>query len=111
MRASKVKNLATDAVLEDDVTTEGQTLEQAFGYALQANITSSGAVNGTLSLESSLDNENWATIYGTSQNITEAGVYFYNVTDVMYPWVRAVWEDNGSDSSARISIMFFYRGV
>lgn len=111
MRASRVLNLATQAVMTSNITTAGQTLEQAFGFSLQANITSSALVSGTLKLQASLDNANWADIAGTTQTISATGVYFYNVTDVMYPWVRAVWADSGSDASAKMNILFFYRGV
>lgn len=111
MRSDKVQNLASAAVMTSNVTSSSQPLQQIFGYAIAAVITSSAAVSGTLKLQASIDNSNFADIVGSSQTIITTGTFFYNVTDVMYPYVRAVWTDGGSDASARMTIQCYVKGI
>jgi hypothetical protein len=71
-------------------------LDQMFGYSLQIIFT--GNPNGTLKLQGSNDSVqlikdpvNWTDIQGSSVVITASGNTVYNVTDVMYNWVRVVY--------------------
>lgn len=79
-----------------------------FGYALQAVYTGS-TISGTLKLQGSCDPAtgyspiggptNWTDISNSSVVISAAGSQLYNVTDVMYNWVRLVYTDASSGTS------------
>jgi hypothetical protein len=109
MRVAPV-TLISNALLTGGITTAGQQLNQSFGFSIQMNITSSGAVAGTVKLQGSLDDTNWEDLAGSSQVLSSTDPMLYNVTDVMYPWVRLVYTDSGSHASARGTVLLFYRG-
>ena len=80
-------NLAQGADSSANVTSVQQDLGDQTDYSIQAAF-SSGASTGTLTLEGSLDNTNYATIDNTSKSVTAGGVHIYNVTDGSYRYVR-----------------------
>lgn len=84
-------------------------LDQDFGYAIQANFITSGTLGGTFTLQGSVDHRtdqqgnvliagNWCTLAQTAYTISGAGSYMWNVTDVMYAYVRLVYTAAGGDT-------------
>ena len=73
-----------------NVTSIGVDKGDALGYAVQVSF-SSATLNGTLTLEASIDNSVFATISGTSQTVTSGAQHVYNVTDAMYRYFRLKW--------------------
>ena len=83
-------------------------LNQVFGYTIQGVIT--GTPTGTFTLQASADPwysnpttaqlpSNWTTIANTSQAVSTAGTFIYNVSDPWYNWVRLVYVDGSSGTS------------
>lgn len=112
MRKS-VKQFVTSQSMAADITSAVVGLDQDFGYSIQANYTTSGTLAGTLKLQASLDynpgtmqsggaanSGNWVDIDGSSQTITGAGSFVWNVAEVMYPFVRLVYTHAGGDSGS-----------
>lgn len=92
-------------------------LENMFGYAIQIEWLSDA--NGAFKLQASTDDNevsshqgtwpiNWTDIPDSTATITVDGSVFYNVTDVMYNWVRIVYTDaSGGASTAVITTATF----
>lgn len=84
-------------------------LENMFGYSIQ--IEWAGSANGSFKLQASTDNNlpthvgtwpvNWTDIPDSTATAT-GDCAFYNVTDVMYNWVRLVYTDASSGSSTAV---------
>lgn len=109
MRVAPI-TLVTDALMSDNIETDSQQLNQAFGYSVQCSIGGSGTVAGTLKLQGSLDESTYVDIDGTSETLSTDSPVLYNVSDAMYPYVRVVFTDAGSDVARTMTIKIFYRG-
>lgn len=91
-------------------------LANMFGYSIQ--IEWSGTANGAFKLQGSTDSSlsqnhqgtwpvNWTDIDDSSSTVT-TGSTGYNVTDVMYNWVRVVYTDaSGGTSTAVLTTATF----
>lgn len=113
--------IISNALMNANISSPGIPLAQTFGYAIQAVYT--GTPTGTLKLQASNDplgdltnpNDqptNWEDISNSSQSISAAGSFLWNVTDVMYTWVRLVFTDgSGGTSTARLSANINGKGV
>lgn len=90
-------------------------LEQIFGYAVQAVWT--GTPNGIIKLQASCDIPvnntgqggqtivNWVDITNSPQVIAgSSGNFMWNVTDVMYRYVRSVYTNTSSDGVLNVNI-------
>lgn len=107
MRVAAVR-LVTDGDMSGDITSTIQQLNQAFGYSIQANYATSGTLGGVLKLQASVDHQelpfglpvtgNWVDVASSSVTLTGAGSYVWNVSDVMYPWMRVIYTHTGGDS-------------
>lgn len=117
MRVARVK-LVTDGDMSADITSSTQQLDQAFGYSIQAVYSTSGALGGVLKLQASVDHQevpfglpvtgNWVDVSSSSVTLTGSGSFVWNVTDVMYPWVRVVYTHAGGDSGT-LNVHFWER--
>lgn len=103
------KQFVTSQNMNADITSNPVGLNQDFGYSIQANYATSGTLGGVLKLQASVDHivdqqgnvtnaGNWVDILNSSVTLTGAGSYVWNVTDVMYPFVRLVYTHTGGDS-------------
>ncbi len=96
-------------------------LDQMFGYAIQ--IVQTGTPAGTVKLQGCADSVqnsspnkglpvNWTDISGSSIVISASGSVLYNVTDVMYNFVRVVYTDSsGGSATGTTSIISNGKGV
>lgn len=73
-------------IVNADVFTTGLTISGAIGYAMQA-VWSSGMV-GTVKLQATVNGLQWSDITGTSQAISGANSYIWNVANTFYDQVR-----------------------
>lgn len=107
-----------------NATIDSQVLQcyQMFGYAIQIVFT--GTPSGNFSLQSSVDPVpqvwgqayapiNWTTVANSTFTVSGAGNVEWNVTDVMYNYVRVVYTDTSSGTSTAIvtSATFNGKGV
>lgn len=94
-------------------------LENMFGYAIQIEWT--GTINGTFKLQASTDDNevanhqgtwplHWTDIPDSDAAITTGDCAFYNVTDVMYNWVRIVFTDASSGSATGVITSATFNG-
>lgn len=74
-------------------TTGVLNLQQYGRYALQVNITSQSSLNCTISVQSTIDYKNWATVPGSAVSFTSNQTY--------------IWDNFGSGvTQSRLSIAF-----
>ena len=67
---------------------------------------SSGSLNGTLTLEASLDKVIWATVPSSSQAVAGGLPYIYSLTTAGYRYVRAVWTwTSGAGTSTVLAVL------
>lgn len=59
-------------------------------FAIQVTF-SSATINGTLTLEGSLDKETWTTIPSSTQAVTSGAAHMWSVEKAGYRYVRASW--------------------
>ena len=64
---------------------------------------------GAIKLQASLDNSNWIDITSSSQNVTATSAYLWNVTDAMYPFIRANATATGGGYIA--TLLMYAKGV
>jgi hypothetical protein len=100
--------LESNAVLNTNIASAPMQLLNIYGYALQVIVT--GTPNGTFKLQASCDpfnNQslvtNWTDVANSPYTMTAAGTYMWNVTDVMYNYMRLVYTDaSGGTSTATL---------
>lgn len=110
-------NLVPTRTLNASFNSIAYPLTNVFGYAIQGVIV--GTPTGTVKLQSScdvvIDNvvpTNWSDIDDSSQTVSGAGTFEYNVTDVGYTYVRLVYTDGSSGSStATMSATINSKGI
>lgn len=97
MRVSKFQMAFSPiTVTNADVFTGPTTLQQDYGYAVQAIWTGS-TLAGTISLQATIDGIDWSTITGTPQTVNGPGSFVWNVDSSIYDQVR-VYFTYGSGS-------------
>lgn len=106
MRINNVINIiAAGTIMNATINSNYQQLSQQFGYAIQLVWT--GTPTGTFKLQGSADTHlnppvNWTDIANSSQAVSAAGNYMYNVIEVMYNYVRVVYTDGSGGASTAI---------
>ncbi len=97
--------IETAQAMSASFNSQALNLNQMFGYALQAVWT--GTATGTLKLQGSVDPNsgninpvNWTDVTNSSDAVTTSGNYLWNVSDVMYNWVRLVYANSFIESGA-----------
>lgn len=98
--------IITNGDMSADVSAT-QQLNQAFGYSVQAVWT--GSPVGTIKLQASIDNVTYIDVANSSQAVSGAGDYFWNVFLVEYPWMKAVY--TFSSGTGTLNVQLFYRSV
>ena len=98
--------------MNTNLTSSAFNLNQIYGYCIQAVWT--GTPTGTFKLQASADPSdiqlrnanqqpvNWTDVANSSQAVTIAGSYMWNVTEIMYGWVRLVYTDTSSGASTAV---------
>lgn len=106
--------------MSGSLTSETVPLDQVFGFAVQAVYTTSGTLNGTLSLQASCNHEEdnernvivpgtWTEIANSAVSLTGAGNYVWNVANPNYLWVRLVWVP-GAMNSGNLNVTCVTKG-
>ena len=72
-------------------------------------LTPENLTGGAIKLQASLDNSTWIDITSSSQNVTSTSACLWNVTDVMYPFVRANATATGGSYIA--TLLMYAKGV
>lgn len=124
MNTYNTAHVLPSAALNANITGYSQQLKNMFGYSIQ--LSWSGTPTGTFKLQGSSDPlysgapgtnpaepTNWTDVPSSSQAVVAAGSYMWNISDVMYNWVRVVFTDgSGGASTALItSAVFNGKGV
>ncbi len=98
---------AATPVMNVNITTPAFQLKEVWGYAVQVVVT--GTPTGTFSLQGSCDQmatvaapTNWTTISSSSQAVSAAGSFMWDITDVTYNWVRLLYVDGSSGASTAV---------
>lgn len=105
--------IVTNASMAADITSKTIGLNLFYGYAVQANYTTSGSLGGTLALQASVDHRedlngnvlvagNFVTIAGSPQVLTGAGSFIWNVGPslAMYSYFRLIYTHAGGDTGS-----------
>ena len=114
MKVANVQNIVpANTVLNTNINSDPMPLYHVYGYSIQAVYT--GTPTGTFKLQASSDpvfpgNKapnsnfvvNWTDVANSSVTVTAAGNYMWNVTDVMYNFVRLVYTDGSSGASTAV---------
>lgn len=110
--------IPASTVLNTTVNSTAMQLYNMFGYAIQIVFT--GTPTGSFKLQASNDQvsfptgtwvpTNWTDVTNSSQSVAAAGSVMWNVSDVMYNWVRVVYTDTSSGSSTAIITVSEFNG-
>lgn len=79
-------NLIEDASMLESFQSEPITLVNKDGFSIHTVFT--GSPNGSFFIAVSIDGRNWTVLPDSTQEVTEAGDIFYNVTDSKYQLAR-----------------------
>lgn len=101
--------IVTNQSMAVAITSRVIGLDQYFGYAVQADYTTSGTLGGILSLEASVDHKqdpegnvlragSFVTVTDSPVLLTGAGSYIWNVRDSNYAYFRLVYTPTGGDT-------------
>jgi len=88
MRTQKSNQGGAITITSVDVPGVAVGLDQDYGYAVQA-IWTGGTLAGTVKLQASIDGVTWSDVTGTSQAVSGAGNFLWNVNGAFYAFVRA----------------------
>lgn len=100
-------NLVVNKVLNVSFNSQPQQLNQVFGFFVQGVIT--GTPTGTFKLQRSGDPNsgnifptNWTDVPDSTEAVSGAGDFDYNVSQTQYNWVRLVYTDGSSGASTAV---------
>ncbi len=92
------RNQNIDAAVSLAASSNGTVIKvekQFEGFALQAVISGSGSLNGTLKIQAAIDTgdtpTNWADIGGTTAAVIADGVTMWSIGRHHFKWVRIVF--------------------
>jgi hypothetical protein len=112
MLVANIPNIIpSSTVMNTTINSAPIPLLQTWGYAIQVVFT--GTPTGTFKLQASCDPipqarvqvqtpVNWTDIANSSNMVTAAGNYMWNVFDIAYNYVRVVYNDGSGGTSAAI---------
>lgn len=89
-------------------STSAYNIQYYHGYAVQAIYT--GGTRGTASIQVSNDGVNFSTVTGSTQVLSGAGNFIWNVTDAYYKYAQFNWASTGAASTGTMSIYFMAKG-
>lgn len=102
------------------ITSDAFQLYQMFGFSIQVTFT--GTPTGTFKLQASSDPvtqvslntvtpaTHWTDVANSSQAVSAAGNVLWNVSDVMYNWVRVVYTDGSAGASTAVITNLTFNG-
>lgn len=113
------KKIETSVTMNASFNSAALQLYQMYGFSIQAVWT--GTPNGTFKLQCSSDPvtqintppvapTNWSDVATSSQAVSAAGDYTWNVFEVMYNWVRLVYTDASGGSSTAVLTSAVFNG-
>jgi hypothetical protein len=114
------KKIVDNAAMSADIESVAYNVQQLLGYAIQAVFI--GTPTGTLKLQASCDPataitpggspvSDWTDIADSSHAISIEGDFMWNVSDVMYNWVRLVYTDaSGGTSDGVLNVIINAKG-
>lgn len=124
MRTVNIPNIIpSGTVMNTTINSSAIPLYQIYGYSIQAVYT--GTPTGAFKLQGSSDPVpqagspsitaaptpvNWSDIANSSESISAAGNFMWNVFDVMYNWVRLVYTDSSGGTSTAIVTVSTFNG-
>lgn len=93
-----LRNFAVDSAVSLASSSNGSSVgiqTNYNGFSMQAVISGSSSLNGTLKLQAAIDSgdtpTNWADIAGTTAAVTADGVTMWNIGRHHFRWVRIVF--------------------
>jgi hypothetical protein len=107
--------------MEAGITSNPIWLGHIVNFSIQLVFT--GAPNGAFKLQASNDEgsndfrianatiTNWTDVANSSTNVSAAGSILYNIENSGYRWVRLVWTDSASDTSAITVARYNVKGI
>lgn len=116
--------LTPPVVMNTTITSAPLQIQNLFGFSIHVVFT--GTPTGTFKLQGSNDPlydgppssqpatpTNWSDIDDSSEGVSAAGDFMWNVTDAMYNWVRLIYTDGSSGASTAVitSAIFNGKGV
>lgn len=119
MRVYNIPLQLTSTTLNTNITSQALQLYSMLGFSIQIVFT--GTPTGTLKLQGSSDPvpqadpnslvpTNWTDINNSSQAISAAGSFLWNVSDVQYNYVRLVYTDGSSGMSTAVVTSAIFNG-
>jgi hypothetical protein len=112
-----IATIVNNVSMASNITSSVIQLEYNWGYAVQANYSTSGTLGGTFQLQASCDYAidfignvqnagNWVTITNSPYTITGAGTYIWNIDrNANYPYARLTYTAAGGDTGTLFSIV------
>jgi len=76
--------------LASNQTSDAYSVEHIANFAVQFALT--GSPSGTIKVQASLDAESWSDVPSASTSVAASGVFFINVVDAGYNYMRVVYE-------------------
>lgn len=104
MRTAQIP-LQNNVDISVDQTSKSQDIEQIFSYAVQCTFTGASPL-GTLSIQISIDNVNFADAPATSTAISATGTFVFNIPDAAYQYFRVKFVHTGGSVGNMTSLCF-----
>jgi hypothetical protein len=108
MRVASDSLFTAEAVASQTKVTETVSLDHLYAYAVWASW-SGTTIAGSIKLQASIDGTNWNDVADSSQTISAASTYLWNITEVAYPNFRvSVTADNANVITT--TVKFYAKG-
>ena len=117
---NKPNIIPASTVMNTTLNSQALQLLNMYGYAIQIVFT--GTPTGSFKLQSSCDPiykgapgqqatpTNWTDVANSAQSVSAAGNIIWNVSDVLYNYVRVVYTDTSSGSSTAVITVSTFNG-
>jgi len=109
MRVSDDVLFEDETVNNETTVSEAVSLEHIYGYAVWASW-AGNSITGSIKLQASVDGDNWLDVASSSQTISSASSYMWNVADAMYKYFR-VSVTSGNTNDITVNCKFSAKGV
>lgn len=119
-----VKQIVTDEVMDDDITSEAVPVYNAYGFYVQAIVT--GTPTGSIKLQASgcdpkyvqgpqpqvPPEDSWNDIDDSEVSLSSAGITSWNYNGAYFTFLRVAYEDGSSGAStAVLNVRVTVKGV
>lgn len=86
------EHLVVDEAMSSDITSQSLQLKQHWGACVSCVVTAGSSPSGTLYVQASVDNVNYANMTGMSQAVSADGTFIFDIVNTNAQYIRVFYD-------------------